>query len=777
MSKTPRPSLRQTLLGKKVRSFLNSPRLLVFICPFILFAPIWLTGRVLVWGTPPTQFIPWWWQAWQTLASGELPLWNPLLGMGAPLIANYQSALFYPPTWTLFATAALGGLPFMAWGLSILVAAHLALAGWGMLSLLAKLKLGEFAQTIGALAFSLSGFLVAHAQFISIHFAISWLPWILLAAYELVNQPGNRRPLVKLAAFFAMQWLAGHAQTSWYTFLLTIAWTAFWVFQQSQRRTWHKVALSFGLAALLAFLLSAVQLLPTAEYLLQSQRSAGVDRAAALFSSFWPWRFTGLIAPNFFGNPASGDFSGYANYWEDAIYIGLIPLGLAFTSIFYIDGQSKLRPLRFFLAGLVLVSFLFALGSNTPVFPWLFDHIPTFDMFRGPTRYSMWAIFALSLLAATAAEHWKQTSNPHFWRTWLAIAATVGLLLGLGIAFWLNTHGLIHIPQSFIPALASTALIGSIALLLNLAARLGKISPTHWKSLVCALLAADLLYAGWGLTPAGTADLYKEEAGLRTPLPADLAGARLYLPAADEEGLRYGNFLRPSTFFSADPLALRSTLLPNINLLDQIPSVNNYDPFVPARFREWMIRLEDADSTLKPQLLAIMNVGAIEHVLQNQDTSVFFEHITPLPRTRWVNCARLVEYPYQALDLTFSGDLNVGQETVVEAPPDEAQVSCGSGQPGSADLVSSRTGQVEIAVNAPGGGWLVLADTWYPGWVAAANGKSLPLFPAFGFMRAVPLWPGRYSVIFSYRPITFYVGLTLSLATLVASIGLWRRWY
>jgi hypothetical protein len=310
-----------------------------------------------------------------------------------------------------------------------------------------------------------------------------------------------------------------------------------------------------------------------------------------------------------------------------------------------------------------------------------------------------------------------------------------------------------------------------------LAAQLGKISPSHWKSLVCALLAADLLYAGWGLTPAGTADLYKEGAGLRTPLPADLAAARFYLPAADEAELRYGNFLRPSTFFSADPLALRSTLLPNTNLLDQIPSVNNYDPLVPARFREWMVRLEDADPALKPQLLAVMNVGAIVHVLPDQGTSVFFEQFTPLPRARWVNCARLVEDRYQALDLTFSGDLDVAQKTVVEAPPDETQVSCGSGQPGSADLVSSRTGQVEIAVNAPGGGWLLLADTWYPGWVAAANGKSLPLYPAFGFMRAVPLLPGRYNVIISYTPLTFYVGVTLSLAALVASIGLWRRWF
>lgn len=724
MDKTSKPILRRTLFGRKVTLFLASPRLLVFICPFILLAPIWLTGRVLVWGTPPTQFIPWWWQAWQTLSSGELPLWNPLLGMGAPLLANYQSALFYPPTWTLFVAAALGGLPLMAWGLSLLVASHMALAGWGMLRLLARLSLGEFAQTIGALAFSLSGFLVAHAQFISIHFAIAWLPWILLAGYELVTDPGNRRSVIKLAAFFALQWLAGHAQTSWYTLLLVVAWAAFWIFQ-SARKTQARSALRLALAALLGFLISAVQLLPTAEYLLESQRSGGVDRAAALFSSFWPPRFIGLVAPNFFGNPAWGNFSGYANYWEDAIYISLIPLGLALVSIFNIRSTSKRRPFLIFLVGLVFVSFLFALGENTPVFPWLFENVPTFDMFRGPTRFSIWAIFALAVLAALAVDRWKPNAKSHS-RT-LRLRR---LLSGRGAQF-----------------------------------------------LICGLLAVDLLYAGWGLTPAGSPDLYKFNANDHADLRSDLAGARLYLPAEDEEELRYGNFLRPSTFFSADPLALRATLLPNTNLLDQIPSVNNYDPLVPSRYREWMNRLKDADSVLKPQLLAIMNVGAIEHVLDDQGAAVFFEPVTPLPRARWVNCARLVDNQDEALNLTFSGDLNVGQETVVEASIEGAEVSCGSGQAGSANLVSSRNGQVEIAVNTSGGGWLLLADTWHPGWVAEANGEALPLFPAYGIMRAVALTPGQYKVAFSYRPISFYVGLTLSLAALTALLVLWRRSY
>lgn len=689
---------------------------LVFVCPFVLLAPVWLTGKVFFWGTPPTEFIPWWWQAWRTLLSGEVPLWNPLLGMGAPLMANYQSALFYPPTWIYFVLAALGGLPLMAWGLSLLVAAHLAFAGWGMLALLRRIKLGKFAQTIGALAFSLSGFLVAHAQFISINAAIAWLPWILLAAYDLAQATRPKQSVLKLAFFLAMQWLAGHAQFSWYTLLLTAAWFVFWTVQNRGWPWLRQKTIAFVAALLLAFGLSAIQLLPTAEYLLQSQRSAGVDRAAVMFSSFWPWRLIGLFAPNFFGNPATGNFSGYGNYWEDAIYIGLIPLGLALVSLWNWRAKKPLQPLAQFLTGLILVSFLLALGENTPIFPWLFDNVPTFAMFKAPTRFNLLVIFALSLLPALAAERWK-------------------------------------------PAVG----------------RLGKVNANQVKAFVCILLALDLLYAGWGLNPAGSVELYKDDPDLHAKLRAEINGGRLYLPAAEEQELKYGYFFRPETFFSEDPLALRETLLPNTNLLDQIASVNNFDPLVPARYREWMVRLEQTSPEWRTQLLALMNVAEIEHLLPGDSASVEFEPVSPGPRAYWVNCANVVSTPEQARELVFSAGLDFSSETVVEIPNSNSMI-CGSGEEGNVELLSSSANRVQLSVNAPGGGWLVLADTWFPGWKAGAAGQELPIYPALGLFRAIELPPGVHNIEIFYSPASFSLGLILSLIAWSVSALLWLRW-
>ncbi|MBK5108871.1 MAG: hypothetical protein JJE12_12110, partial [Anaerolineales bacterium] len=160
--------------------------LLLFVFPFALFCTTILGKRALFWGTPLNQFVPWWTLSWDLIMSGTFPYWNSLLGMGAPLAANYQSALFYPPTWLYFMVYAAGGIGAMAWFMAIMIVLHLSWSALGMALLIRALKLSRFAQVLGGLAFGLSGYLVARAGFLSINAAVAWLPWIILAVTQLV---------------------------------------------------------------------------------------------------------------------------------------------------------------------------------------------------------------------------------------------------------------------------------------------------------------------------------------------------------------------------------------------------------------------------------------------------------------------------------------------------------------------------------------------------------------------------------------------------------------
>jgi hypothetical protein len=687
----------------------------------------------MYWGTPSTQFVPWWWQAWQTMLSGELPLWNPLVGMGAPLLANYQSALLYPPTWIYYALAAVGGAPLMAWGQAILVAAHLAWAGWGMARLIREMGKGELAQTVGGLAFALSGYLVARAHFLSINSTVAWLPWILWAAYRLAREPKQLRHTIVLAALFALQWLAGHAQTAWYTLLLAIAWTIFWSWQFGKSKRLGQTAFRFGLAGLLAFAISAIQLIPTAEYLLNSQRADQVDFAQAAAYSFWPWRLLSSISSNFFGNPAHGNYWGYGNFWEDAIYIGLPPLLLALSALVTLRRDKKLRPLYSFLTILGCVSILLALGSNTALFRWLYDHVPSFSLFQSPTRFSIWLVFALSLLAGLQVEKWRVPKGRALYWSRLAVAAAAAILLTAMVAAALADSR----PQVIALALVPTGAVALAMAIMNL--RQAKLKM-NWAWLVSGLVAIDLLVAGWGLNPGASLDVYAERGG---PV-IEVEEGRLFLLAEDERVLKFEILFRFDDFFSAAPVEVRRSALPNIFLLDGVRSANNFDPLVPSTYKDWVDTLATSDELEQSKLLAEASVNTIERL--NAGGEIELVPIESLPRARMVSCGGT------------GGSDELNDCSTTNRP---------------VHILSETANSVTVGVD--GSGWLLLADTLYPGWTAMVDGESRPIMLADGLYRAVRIQQGDEQVLFQFTPFSFAIGAALSAAGLLATAFLWRR--
>jgi uncharacterized membrane protein YfhO len=79
---------------------------------------------------------------------------------------------------------------------------------------------------------------------------------------------------------------------------------------------------------------------------------------------------------------------------------------------------------------------------------------------------------------------------------------------------------------------------------------------------------------------------------------------------------------------------------------------------------------------------------------------------------------------------------------------------------------------VRLRVNNANGGFLVLADTYFPGWTATVSegggAKEAPILPAYGVMRAVQLPAGVSSVRveFQYRPWSWRIGAMVSLISL-----------
>jgi uncharacterized membrane protein YfhO len=83
-----------------------------------------------------------------------------------------------------------------------------------------------------------------------------------------------------------------------------------------------------------------------------------------------------------------------------------------------------------------------------------------------------------------------------------------------------------------------------------------------------------------------------------------------------------------------------------------------------------------------------------------------------------------------------------------------------------AHITSYEPSTVRIDTDAAAPGYLILTDTFYPGWTARVDGVPAPIRPANVLFRAVRVEAGRHTVEFRYQPTSFTIGATISLASL-----------
>jgi hypothetical protein len=736
----------------------------VALGPLLLLGPALVQGRVMFWGTPLLQFLPWRTFALSILRQGYLPLWNPLVGMGAPLLANYQSALLYPPNLLLTMTRP-------AWASTLLVMLHLILAGVGAALLARRLGMDRLGQCVAGLAFGLSGYLLARSGFFSINATASWLPWVILAADRLVltlpATVGWRERVwtcIPLAIVLALQWTAGHAQMAWYTLVLTGAWVLWRSLGGGLRRLGISLV-GVAAAGALAFALAAPQLLPTLEYLTQSYRAQTLDPAFALTYSFWPWRFLGLLAPGAFGTPVLGDYWGYGNFWEDAIYIGVLPLLLALVAL--VRGCLRRGPhvsLARFLSAVGIATIVLALGSHTPVFPWLFRRVPTFSLFQAPTRWMLLLDLCLALLAGAGASAWAKVEGRALYWSRLGTAGA-GAVAG---AAWLARLVLPDVEPTLIRAVSMAGvwlfLAGALVLLRRESA------SAAWTIAVAVVVMADVVVAGTGLNPVTTSDLYSGSTILSGRLDD---GHRVYFPADLEQEVKFQWSFRFDTFAALDDWRqVRESGLPNVLLLDGIPSASNFDPLQPQRWATWMSALQGDGAS--ESLLRLMDVGWVAVPATSQDVPVEFQAGTGSERVRIVPRASLVESDDAALVAVTAPGFDPQAEVILEAEP--GQPLPASGGSGTAALTSSADpNRAVVEIEADGPAWLLLSDTWYPGWEARVDGQRVSIWRGDYLFRAVPVPAGEHVVEFIYRPVSFIAGVVLACAAMV--LLAWALWF
>jgi uncharacterized membrane protein YfhO len=101
--------------------------------------------------------------------------------------------------------------------------------------------------------------------------------------------------------------------------------------------------------------------------------------------------------------------------------------------------------------------------------------------------------------------------------------------------------------------------------------------------------------------------------------------------------------------------------------------------------------------------------------------------------------------------------------------PPQATLNCDQ-----VTIISYEPERVIIEADLASEGYLILTDTYYPGWRAYVDGKESSIIRANLLFRAIRLSAGQHRVEFSYEPASLKLGAAVSAVTLLGIVvGLW----
>jgi len=182
-------------------------------------------------------------------------------------------------------------------------------------------------------------------------------------------------------------------------------------------------------------------------------------------------------------------------------------------------------------------------------------------------------------------------------------------------------------------------------------------------------------------------------------------------------------------------------------------------------------RIALIDSSGESRLLSHL-AGQGDHTLayRSEDVAVYENHDV-LPRAFVVHEARAVPKDGDALASLLDPAFDPAAQVLLSADSavEALAPSAGSDQ---VEWLLYDSQRVVLQTRSSADGYLVLSDSWYPGWRASVDGRETPIVRADLVFRAVFLPAGDHQVEFRYEPRSFQMGVLVSLVALAALLGL-----
>lgn len=710
------------------------------------------------------HIFPWKSFAVNSLKDGEIPFWNPHNFSGNPLMANFQSAVFYPLN-IIFLF-----LPMLpAWTLYILLSP--ILAAFFMFLFLREIKLSKLSSVFGGLTFAFSSYMTVWMQYGNINHTFLWLPLGLLFTEKIIKGAGLKYNFYLIFTLF-MSVLAGYVQG--YFYLVAVI-SVYFLWKSFLERSLSAFRITVFLASLIfPILLSLFQTLPTKELFEISTRSSySLDQIKNLLNPWW-YAVT-VIAPNFFGNPAAHNHWFYGTYVERVSYIGIIPFILAAYGL--LNFRKKGEAVIFGIIGIMSFIVSFDLFITKYIFQIPIPVIST----TVPTRILCIFQFCAVVLSAIGFEQLKDRYNK---KNLIFSIAFVFLILFLSWAFVFLASNMFQV-DSVKLGVAKRNLIIPTGLLLSFVT----VCYIWFKKfkfamiLIVSLTLFDLFYFFHKITPFAPKEFIYPQTQVITFLQNNAGINRFW---GYGSGYIESNFQTYDGTYSpegVDPLHIRRyTRLLNASFDGQVskdlprPDANLAPGYGTTNLR---------NNQYRQKLLNLLGIKYVLH--KNIESSADIETFSPdvYNFVYWDGHFHVYEnkevlsrvflassYVVEADDKKivskfFDPDIDLRRTLILEKDP---KMKFAEDESASVKIDKYGNNNVSISTSSKTNMLLFLSDTHSPQWKVRVDGKDIELHRADFAFRAVPVPAGNHKVEFYYWGESFYNGLAISLVSLIVLV-------
>ncbi|MFN8586412.1 MAG: hypothetical protein U0704_01325 [Candidatus Eisenbacteria bacterium] len=717
------------------------------------------------------------------------PLWNPFVFLGMPSFGSgAYNPWIYPPDWPLALVQKVVPLPELTW---LLI--YYFLGAYFVYQLAREWGARPEGALLGAVAFVFQPNLVAvgahghGSQLVN----SAYLPLMVWLGARWMRR-GSLADLGALALAGGFQFLRGHVQICFYSWIAVTMWAG--VSLLSAVRTPGELparalrAVGVLAAAALAFGVAGVYNLPLKDYAQYSIRGGdGGGGAGFAYATGWslaPYELPSAIVPNYVG------FGG-ATYWGGMpftdypnAYLGVVAVLLAIPAVL---GGGAPRVFALLLGAFAL---LVSFGSHSPLYAWMYAHVPQFNKFRIPVMIVILLQLAMALATAwgwseiIASDAKRRALLEKLWMVVAAAVVLAGLAVlggGEGLRSWYVQMAQGHKPEFPLEAAnaafaaftkdAQQVLVTAVCVVaLAFLAMRGKLAAGLASVIALVLLLGNLWpVSNQVMAPvigdpiARDADAGRDEITDFLEKQGPWGSFRVMYPELRDNRLAGFGVAVLGGYHAAKPQLYQDLVTPgsSVILSARLWTLCNVRYLALSQ----AVPAEALTQVLGP-------LGAFFQPVYSGAAGGVYEYVRTLPRATVVDAyAVLPDTGRASVDSVTSSPRDPATFTFLTKKPG---FESGSGQLPAGTATISKYGlhEVEIAADAAGPALVRLSDLWYPDWKATVDGKPAEILRADHALRAVEVPAGKHVVKFTFESASFRNGLTLSVVCAIVSLAL-----